>query len=718
MQVKWTRTATFDSSMTNAGELEQGSKLRRPLGDLDDAGSTPRKTKRLMVVHSNATHATPLKHQTGTATTVSYDIHPRTSLALSTGPAITALTLSSAATIQHTAEITAPSLDPIAPIRGVNNGKKRIQGCIVSCFYLHLDPEAKLPTGVRSRLQKHQLAHFAFGGGKLKSLKLGRDMFGSAVETLNTRRLGRNHCKLTHERGTLYVERCSPGSVVVNGVHLEQHRRVALRCGDKVALLEKPTLSLVYVVSRKFYLLQASRRSIPRHDRTHTIAVCAAAPLVGLDRQGNLHPIPELEVERHLAIIRECTAHRPCVHVKLHVATWPALHSLLSWGCQVLHFLGQGNHEHVYLEDHLGLVHPLTYVDFFGMLEVTSTASKRTLKLVVLSYTPSRKLVNAFVAHGVPHVLVVNNPNCLSAFYTALTGGHSVQQSVNKSLAAVGYVASTAPSLVDATPSDPNPPPLQLYPGGLHDEIIFRRKVGSSDPYKAPMPAGATIGRRSSRELPALPPSAESRPADVFRLCELLATNSRLVTITSTLNDVDTEVAIALAHRVDSRHSILGFGHRIVCGFVSAFMQKRASESGNFCMWTYVRKVTRTHSTTNTTKWPSLIVLIGCDPWLADEHTSAGFRAMLQTWLDATAHLKVVLTATTAVTSTHKLQHIAEDIYPLENHSSDVSDEPTPHLKTSPASDAALVSSSQEVPLLRPADKEELNARFQTLALL
>ncbi|RHY93777.1 hypothetical protein DYB37_000884 [Aphanomyces astaci] len=377
--------------MTNAGELEQGSKLRRPLGDLDDAGSTPRKTKRLMVVHSNATHATPLKHQSGTATTVSHDIHPRTSLALSTGPAITALTLSSAATIQHTAEITAPSLDPIAPIRVVNDGKKRIQGCIVSCFYLHLDPEAKLPAGVRSRLQKHQLAHFAFGGGKLKSLKLGRDMFGSAVETLNTRRLGRNHCKLTHERGTLYVERCT-------------------------------------------------------------------------------------------------------------------LHSLLSWGCQVLHFLGQGNHEHVYLEDHLGLVHPLTYVDFFGMLEVTSTASKRTLKLVVLSYTPSRKLV-------------------------------------------------------------------------------------------------------------------------------------------------------------DSRHSILGFGHRIVCGFVSAFMQKRASESGNFCMWTYVRKVTRTHSTTNTTKWPSLIVLIGCDPWLADEHTSAGFRAMLQTWLDATAHLKVVLTATTAVTSTHKLQHIAEDMY-------------------------------------------------------
>ncbi|RLO07580.1 hypothetical protein DYB28_009564, partial [Aphanomyces astaci] len=263
--------------MTNAGELEQGSKLRRPLGDLDDAGSTPRKTKRLMVVHSNATHATPLKHQTGTATTVSHDIHPHTSLALSTGPAITALTLSSAATIQHTAEITARSLDPIAPIRVVNDGKKRIQGCIVSCFSLHLDPEAKLPAGVRSRLQKHQLAHFAFGGGKLKSLKLGRDMFGSVVETLNTRRLGRNHCKLTHERGTLYVERCT-------------------------------------------------------------------------------------------------------------------LHSLLSWGCQVLHFLGQGNHEHVYLEDHLGLVHPLTYVDFFGMLEVTSTASKRTLKLVVLSYTPSRKL--------------------------------------------------------------------------------------------------------------------------------------------------------------------------------------------------------------------------------------------------------------------------------------------------------------------------------------
>ncbi|ETW01895.1 hypothetical protein, variant 1 [Aphanomyces invadans] len=681
------------------------SKVRRSVGDYDDAESTPRKTKRLMVVHK-PTIAPQKHHAIVAATTVLANKAKSASPPVSTDYDTAAQTTANSTT--------RATMDATDRRRAVEEWKNRNKACVSTRYTLYLDPDANLTADIRALLKTNQLATFSFGVDNLRSLQLGRDMFGSVDPSLNTRLMGTDHCRFTHEGGVLYIQRRGQGCVSVNGVRLEQRVRVPLRSGDKVTLLDKAIVSLVYVVSRKFCQLQSSRRSLSRHHRMHSIAVCAAAPLVGLDRHGKLHPIPEMEVERHVAMIRQCAARRPSIHVGLYVATWPVLHKILSWGSQVVHFMGQGNHEHVYLEDHLGMVHPLPYVDLYTMLRKTGDDSPKHVKVVVLAYTPSRKLVNAFVALGVPNVLVVNNVDCITPFYTALTAGYTVQESVAKALTAVGYVTPTLPSTVESLsyPSQESPttpaavPPLQLFPGGLHDQVIFRPKVG--DVSKAPMQATAKSPRTVvGRPLPPLTSTMTCHPAHIFRICELLTSTPRLITIKGPPKTGKAATAILVAHRLEHRHGILGVGERIAFEYVLEVTQRHAAKKTTTVdLWTYVRQRTRTH-TTDRSKWPTLIILVGCDAWLQDESVSAGFRALLETWFDSIESLKVLITASTSVTAEHSPGQFGEHAYELD----ELRPRMAPH-------DNAVAPEAHAPQPPTPPTKEALNKRFQTLALM
>ncbi|RHY29776.1 hypothetical protein DYB32_004861 [Aphanomyces invadans] len=581
------------------------SKVRRSVGDYDDAESTPRKTKRLMVVHK-PTIAPQKHHAIVAATTVLANKAKSASPPVSTDYDTAAQTTANSTT--------RATMDATDRRRAVEEWKNRNKACVSTRYTLYLDPDANLTADIRALLKTNQLATFSFGVDNLRSLQLGRDMFGSVDPSLNTRLMGTDHCRFTHEGGVLYIQRRGQGCVSVNGVRL-------------------------------------------------------------------------------------------------------------------------GNHEHVYLEDHLGMVHPLPYVDLYTMLRKTGDDSPKHVKVVVLAYTPSRKLgekrspewcqpssphrfwitsgclahvVNAFVALGVPNVLVVNNVDCITPFYTALTAGYTVQESVAKALTAVGYVTPTLPSTVESLscPSQESPttpaavPPLQLFPGGLHDQVIFRPKVG--DVSKAPMQATA----KSPRTV----------------ICELLTSTPRLITIkgppkTGTTPPHYAQVtdaprwnmagkaatAILVAHRLEHRHGILGVGERIAFEYVLEVTQRHAAKKTTTVdLWTYVRQRTRTH-TTDRSKWPTLIILVGCDAWLQDESVSAGFRALLETWFDSIESLKVLITASTSVTAEHSPGHSYE------------LDELRPRMAPHDNAVAPEAHASQPP---TPPTKEALNKRFQTLALM
>ncbi|KAF0687181.1 Aste57867_21037 [Aphanomyces stellatus] len=550
---------------------------------------------------------------------------------------------------------------------------------LVSRYALHLHPDSKMSSAERMALQRAGLSDVIFVDGLRRFWAVNRSDFSALGPSFDTQFMGHRHCVVRHHEGRLFIERCSKGSVRVNDVKLEMHLPKALHRGDVVTVVNRSTVTLKYLVSHSFVRLPKMRRH--RADKNRTIAVCAAAPLIGMDRQGNHHPIPDIPVERHFDVIQHHAAPR-AIHVKSRVATWMDLRSLLTWGCRVLHFMGQGSDSTVYLEDHLGMVHPVSYATLLQMLDVGGP----TLQLVVLSYTPARPLANVFLAHGVPHVVAVHDSACLTTFYAALTSGLDVQTSVDRANEGVTNGSSSMSSLSQPSAA------LTLYtaPAVSGPNAPFRWVKGAKAACSSSRHLTPSFRRHAA--LPPLSTHFTHRQADVFRICEYLASKARLVTVAGRAGVGKTEVGIAVAHRVDQRHHILGVGSRMVFSFVSTLIQ--AAPMDGTCLWSFVRKRTHTH-TTRLHKWPTLIVLDGCDPWLHQD----GFRALLHDWFKTSPTLQVLLTARGGVTTTHKIAHVTEEVYILDDAVA--------------SSQASTIEASSQV-----AEKEpKLHARFQTLAI-
>ncbi|CAK4706421.1 unnamed protein product [Aphanomyces euteiches] len=537
----------------------------------------------------------------------------------------------------------------------------------VARFSLQLLSTCNMSPDDRDALHKAGLARIVFTAHQ-REFGISRKMLKSLSAAFDLRLIDQPHCTFHWHHGVLRFQSLTRGYLEVNRERFKRPKSRHLKHGDIISIYKTSTASLEYKVSMHFHRSKHT-------DKVFRIDLTAAAPLIGLDRQGKLHPIPDIRVEQQYDCIQQSVG-RHGIQVRPVVATWPQFRTVLTHGSRVVHFIGQGNDEHVYFEDNLGMVHPVAYSELLPGLNTD-------VKLVVLSYAPAQPLVNAFVAHGVPHVVVVHDPRRISAFYAALLSGQTVQASVDA-------VVSSYPAA------------LSLFPFGRHDAVIYPHKHT-----KRPI----TAQPYSSHELP-LPPTylCTARHVDIFRICEVLALKLRLVTIAGRAGSGKTATAIAVAHRVGHRHKILKVGSKISFIDVPSLMANMSptSEEG---IWDVVRVHTQTHRA-NISKWPTLIFLDGCDVWMDDEEQHRGLRELLETWFVASSTLQVVLTARQPLTTKHRILNLVEELYYLDELAFDPSGDSQQSEKgelQEEESNAAVMMALQE--------KEALNSKFQRLSL-
>ncbi|KAF0685032.1 Aste57867_23061 [Aphanomyces stellatus] len=250
---------------------------------------------------------------------------------------------------------------------------------------------------------------------------------------------------------------------------------VRLEEGDDIVLIRSSSgFQIKYTVVKREY--------------EATIGVLFASPLVEYNPAATA--LPELDFRSECAMLQKClretaklketifseSQELPYVHVprpirlRVHFATKQTFQHW-SRGLQVLHFSGHGNDHCVYFEDPAGVAVPITPDQVADLLP-----TPRTLQLVFVASCASANMAQAFVDHGVPHV-VGTKPNSeledkaaiafTRCFYETLAQGRSVAASFAIAQNAVASLANTRQPHEVAQKFE------LLPPDASHDDVIF-----------------------------------------------------------------------------------------------------------------------------------------------------------------------------------------------------------------------------------------------------
>ncbi|ETV83359.1 hypothetical protein, variant 2 [Aphanomyces astaci] len=352
---------------------------------------------------------------------------------------------------------------------------------------LELHPTCNLPLEDKERLRVEGL-YTIDPADRANFFGLGRDDFERVLDPMWLRRFHRCICHFKTEMSpyggaTAFVIVPSAKShVLINNSPAANRVPVTLADGDEIVLAQKSDgTQLKYVVVK--------RDRHPTMDAT--IGVLFAAPLVEFNADGVETALPELDFRSECLVLQRCLfdasrlketiattpyddrmtvrVPRP-IHLRVHFATKA---SFQSWcrGLQVLHFSGHGNDQCVYFEDGSGVAVPVTPHQVAALLP-----SPMTLQLVFVASCASENMAQAFVAHGVPHVVCTKSNTELEdkaaiaftrRFYETLAQGYSVQAAFDR-----------AKNLVAAVPNTRNPTDVaekfQLLPPNCdHDAAVL-----------------------------------------------------------------------------------------------------------------------------------------------------------------------------------------------------------------------------------------------------
>ena len=198
----------------------------------------------------------------------------------------------------------------------------------------------------------------------------------------------------------------------------------------------------------------------PRVAAPPLFALLQAAPLV---HSGQPVDMLDLKAERD-AIVGSIARAGRSVQLVCGSCTARRLRSLLTDGCQLLHYSGHGlsyldrdgrRRTQLAFEDGFGATHALEVEKLTALVDAGTDGGAQGLKLVFVSACHSAMGGEAFIAAGVAHVVAVrreaqlqDKAACAFAdqFYSALFRGRTVRQSFDIAKQAVG----TDPSIVRA----------------------------------------------------------------------------------------------------------------------------------------------------------------------------------------------------------------------------------------------------------------------------
>jgi len=271
-------------------------------------------------------------------------------------------------------------------------------------------------------------------------------------------------------------------------------------------------------------------------------SVLFSAPLAWRDGRGTLTPIPMLDHEAERDMLRQTFREaRRKIRLDFAFATTERLRSMVTLGCQALHFSGHGHPRCLTFEDGAGGLQAVDHERLRSLCAAGGT-SGNVLRFVFVSACHSHLSGQAFADAGVAHVVCVKKEaevldsaalSFTRAFYLALAVGRTVADSFT-----IGREAVAASPHVDAqrgktesgkflllpTVTDPNDRRHHVpifgvgaeskQPHPLSNQIARSSRLGVIDGPLCPMPPEDFIGRE----------------ADMWRLINFL-TVRRLVTV-------------------------------------------------------------------------------------------------------------------------------------------------------------------------------------------
>lgn len=135
------------------------------------------------------------------------------------------------------------------------------------------------------------------------------------------------------------------------------------------------------------------------------LAMLYSAPLVWRDDKGKAHLIDLLDFEKERDLVID-SLKQTCrsIEIRTEAATADNFSILVLLGCRTLHYSGHGHPDFLAFEDGRGEAHLL---DADRLRELFAAGGQSGVQLVFVSACHSRKVGDAFVEAGVPHVVAV-----------------------------------------------------------------------------------------------------------------------------------------------------------------------------------------------------------------------------------------------------------------------------------------------------------------------